>query len=133
MKLHVLTKSWINQAKKKTVEELCRMRDAAERVIYADYDDEAEKPYAEQCVEYKELKAKHAYLEKLIRYKGERPKSLHEVYEKEWMEVKEAMGKLASSFHVLDVTKHAEVLDEARRLSELLDSLIFAMERRVNE
>lgn len=128
MKLHVLTKSWINQAKKKTVEELCRMRDAAERVIDADFDDEAEKPYAEQCVEYKVLKAKHAYLEKLIRHRDERPKSLHEVYEAEWREVKAAMNNLASSFHVLDVTKHAEVLEEARTLSQLLDALIFSME-----
>lgn len=128
MRLKVLTQSWIDTAKQKTVEQLCYMRDAAERLIYADFEDEAEKPYSEQCEEYKVLKAKHAYLEKLIRHKGERPKSLHEMYENKWRDVEKAMNELASSFHLLDVTKHREVLDEARSLAGALDVLIYAME-----
>ena len=127
MKLNVLTKTWIDNAKKKSVEQLHRMLAAAWTVVHADYPDEDEKEHWEQEDGYKVLKAKIAYIEKLIKHSEEKPKSLHEVYERAWRNVEEKAGELSSFFHVSTVEHHEEALATARKLATALNKLIYKM------
>lgn len=127
MKLNVLTKTWIDNAKKKSVVQLHRMLAAAWTVVHADYPDEDEKEHWEQEDGYKVLKAKIAYIEKLIKHSEEKPKSLHEVYEREWRDVAERASQLSTYFHVSTVEAHKYALDEARKLATALNKLIYKM------
>ena len=112
-KSKVLEESWTLWARERSKKELYALRRSIENIVQADYgvwvDDEEE-----YCEELAQLKAKHAYIEKLIKARdaSEGVEPLRETLANAWGRVRSLMGTLDSLMETDNAVEVEEAVNE---------------------